>query len=193
MLSISKPYLENAKKLIQQIQKDYSFVFSEYLFNLKFKNISFNSSWILSGKIDAIFKDKNDNYLIVDWKTDRSDYYASEHRMQLEVYRKAFSNLKNIPLNKIKVAIGFIGLRPIININKIDSFLDLRQPNKTSFKTFEKYAKKLFDWSKNTDLFFKDLLLLKRKYDSDFLYNSIIETYLNKIKKQKSESKRQKL
>jgi hypothetical protein len=126
---------------------------------------------LFSGKIDAIFKN-NDEYLIVDWKTDKSSSYASEHRRQLEVYRHIYSLTNEVSLDNIKVALGFVGLRPKINTGEIGYELDKNQPQKNVFQTFIKHVNIILSWRKNPDLFFESL-----KNVEDPLISALIEQY----------------
>lgn len=64
---------------------------------------------VLQGYIDAVFKDNEDCYNIVDWKTS-TKYYGStleEHSGQLTVYAVSLMQ-KGIPLNKIKCCFNFL-------------------------------------------------------------------------------------
>ncbi len=170
-----KPYKENIEKLLKEIKKQYpelDEVEQEVKIPLS-KIVETKDEILFKGFIDAVFKNK-DNYLIVDWKTDKEMRSASDHRQQLEAYRRAFSIKKNIPLNKIKVAIGFIGLRRTINTGTIESTFDEKQPVKSSFETFTKKVNKILEWKKNPDSFFKDLM--EKESDED-LWRAVVEQY----------------
>lgn len=174
----AKPYVENVKKLILEIKKTYpNAVNTELLINLNLKELGFDSELRFTGLIDAIFKNE-DNYLIVDWKTDKNDERSSKHKQQLEVYRRIYSIKNNVPLNKIKVAIGFVGLRPTINTGAINCKLDVGQPAKTSFETFSKRVNKLLNWRKNVDLFFKDFEAEKIE---NVLWKSVVEEWKKEL------------
>lgn len=129
---------------------------------------------LFSGKIDAVFKNDADEYLIVDWKTDRNTNYAAEHRQQLSTYRKVYSLIHGIPIEKIKVAIGYVGLRKVIDDGVIRAELDIRQPSATAFDTFTKHLKIFLSWRNDVDLFFKALSEVK---DDEVLLRSVLEQY----------------
>ena len=131
---------------------------------------------LFSGKIDAVFKNEDGEYLIVDWKTDKNMNYSSEHRQQLSTYRKAFSIKHDIPIDDIKVAIGYVGLRKIIDDGIMNAKLDMRQPSSTAFETFKKHLKVFLDWRDDVELFFKTLSEVK---DDDVLVRSVLEQYSN--------------
>jgi DNA helicase-2/ATP-dependent DNA helicase PcrA len=65
----------------------------------------------LTCKIDAIFKDPNNSekYIIVDWKTGgrKPDSKIEKMKLQLSVYRYAFSKAKNINPNNISARFYF--------------------------------------------------------------------------------------
>ncbi|MDP2673244.1 MAG: UvrD-helicase domain-containing protein [Nanoarchaeota archaeon] len=174
------PYKENIKKMLIEIKKEYPEL-AEAEEELRIplsKLIQTKDEINFKGFIDAVFKNKN-NYLIIDWKTDKKSDRASEHRQQLETYRRGFSIKKDIPLDKIKVAICFIGLRKTINTGEIDSIFDDKQPTKSAFETFTKKANKILEWKKNPELFFKDLM---EKEVNDDLWRAVVEQYKLEIK-----------
>ena len=170
-----EPYAENIKSLLTQIRRDYPECVDtekEMLVNLG-QMIGTNDSMTFKGYIDAIFKNGG-KYLIVDWKTDKNTGRASEHRQQLEAYRKALSLSLGIPQHDISVAIAFIGLRTTINTGSVDYEFDSKQPGKTSFDTFTKKANKILGWKKDPTQFFKDLT---EKKNDELLWKSVVEEY----------------
>ena len=80
----------------------------------------------------------------------------------------------NIPLDKIKVAIGFVGLRSRINTGIIDYKYDKKQPAATAFATVSKRVERLLSWIKDTDQFFKDFIAEEM---DDILWKSVVEEY----------------
>ena len=99
---------------------------------------------------------------------------ASKHRQQLEAYRRAFSIKKDIPIDKIKVAICFIGLRKTINTGEINYMLDDKQPTKSAFETFTNRANSILQWKKDPNSFFTDLM--EKEYNDD-LWKAVVEQY----------------
>jgi len=131
-----------------------------------------------SSKIDAVFKNNNSDFLIDDWKTSKNTDYGSSHRQQLSVYQKVYAIKHGLAPNKIKVAIGYVGLRKTINDGKIDAELDIKQPASSAFETFSKRLNTFLSWKKDVDLFFKELSEVK---EDDSLFRSIIEQYKMEI------------
>jgi DNA helicase-2/ATP-dependent DNA helicase PcrA len=174
--TLYKPYKENIDKMLIQIRKQYPEL-AEAEQELKIplaKLIPTKDEINFKGFIDAVFKNKKDEYLIIDWKTDKKDDKASHHRQQLEAYKRGFSIKKNIPTDKIKVAICFIGLRRTINTGKIECMFDDKQPAKSAFDTFTKKANKILEWKKNPESFLKDLE--DNEMDDD-LWRAVVEQW----------------
>ncbi|MEM3373927.1 MAG: PD-(D/E)XK nuclease family protein [Candidatus Woesearchaeota archaeon] len=173
-----KPFVENTIILIEKIKEKYPLIEKvEYPFSYPLKDLGFDSDLQFSGRIDAIFRNE-DEYLIVDWKSNKSYENNSEYRQQLEAYKKVYSLKEKIPYEKIKVALGYVGLRTAINTGKIDYYLDERQPQKTAFETLSKKINVILSWINNVDLFFEDFIKTK---EDNFLWKSIVE----EIKKEK--------
>lgn len=169
-----KPFLENAKEMVSSIKEKYPKIYEiENKFRIGLREFGFNTDINFRGVVDAVFTD-GENYLIVDWKTSKKDNDGSKHRQQLEAYRKVFALQKGIELKKISVAIGYVGLRGSVNLEKIDSKLDERQPTKKSFETFSKKINRILGWKEDIDSFFNDLI--EEKVD-DHLWRAIIEEY----------------
>jgi len=174
------PYVDNLKKLIETIRKEYpeNEAFEEKI-QIDLKDlISTNENINFTGVIDAVFKNK-DEYLIVDWKTSRTTSDASKYRQQLESYKRAFAMKKKISPNKIGVAIGFIGLRKAINDGVVDLEFDNKQPGKTAFDTFSKRVNRILAWKKNPDLFFDDLIA---ENVNDDIWRAVVEQYTEEKK-----------
>jgi len=169
-------YETNIKSLIQEIHKTYSqdaYIEEKITVPLS-KLVETDVSIDFTGKLDAVFKNEEGEHLIVDWKTSKNNNYGSEHRQQLSAYKRAFAMKYDIPLDKIKVAIGYIGLRKTIDDGEIGAELDMMQPASSAFETFSKHLDIFLKWKKDVDLFFKELSEVK---DDDVLLRSIIEQY----------------
>src|SRR3989344_1592926 len=175
-----KPYKENIKKMLVEIKKDYpELVEAEEQLKIPLVKLIPNKTEMhFNGFIDAAFKNK-ENYLIVDWKTDKKSDGASGHRQQLESYRRALAIKRNISLDKIKVAICFIGLRKTINTGEIECIFDDKQPTKSAFDTFTKKANKILEWKANSESFFIELM---EKEINDDLWRAVVEQYKSEIK-----------
>lgn len=171
-----KAFFENAKKLIKEITKEYpEFVEAEHQVYIPLGGIvKTNDEVYFKGYIDAIFK-SGDGYLLVDWKTSKSTGGASEYRRQLELYKHAYAAEAGINPERIKVAIGFIGLRQVINNHEVYSQIDNTQPKQTVFKTLQDHFQKFLEWKNNPDRFLEELSNTKA---NDPLIRAVIEQYL---------------
>ncbi len=173
----TEPFVENILKLIEEIKKSYpEIVAVELKLELPLNHLGFDSNLKFKSSIDAIFKNK-DNYLIADWKTDKDINNASKHRQQLEIYKRIFSIKKGVDLKNIKVAIGYAGLRSIINTGKINYELDMKQPVSSTFETISKRINMLLSWIKTPEKFFDDFI--KEDVD-DMLWRSVAEEFNKK-------------
>jgi len=170
------PYKENIISLLAEIQAEYPITVSseEYVSAPLSEIIKTDDTIMFNGLIDGVFKNADNEYLIVDWKTSKNTSYSSEYRRQLSVYKTIYSIKHDIPLEKIYVAIGYVGLRNRINDGIIRSELDKKQPSSTSFNTFLKHLHHVLSWKKDVDHFFNDLANVK---DDDVLLRSILEQY----------------
>lgn len=168
-------FKENILKILSAIKLKYPITVStEEKIEIALNKILPEASEInFVGKIDAVFKN-NDEYLIVDWKTDKDTKNDSKHRQQLEAYKRAYSIKNNIPLEKIKTAIAFIGLRTRINTGIIESKYDERQPAKSAFETFSKKTELLLSWKKDANKFFTDLA---EKEVDDNIWRATVEEW----------------
>ena len=170
-----KLFFENAKELIIKIKKDYpEFVEAEHEIYLPLNTIiSTGDEMHFKGYIDAIFRN-GDNYVIIDWKTSKNIDGASGYRRQLELYKRAYAAEKNMNPDKIKVAIGFIGLRKIINDGNVYSEIDQSQPRQNVYATLQKHFQKFLEWKADSRLFLDELCKTKA---NDPLIRAVIEQY----------------
>ena len=154
-----EPFVVNVTNLITRIKTRFPEVVAselDLLIPLE-KLIGEGEGLNFQARIDAIFRDDAGNHLLVDWKTDKNTGEASKHRQQLQSYRRAYSISTGIPLDKIKVAIGFVGLRGAVNVGRTDAVLDAKQPVDSSFETFRSKVKLVLKWKNNPDSFLEDL------------------------------------
>src|SRR3989338_1218882 len=161
-----KPYIENVNKIWSQLQKkSYSFVETEYQMLVPLSQLVSTSDPIkFKGIIDAVLK-KGEEILLIDWKTSKKSDGASGYRQQLETYKRLYALDKNIPLEKIKVAICFIGLRKTINDGKINYEYDSKQPGKNVFETVTKQLQKFLEWREHPAVFLQELVVSKEDDD----------------------------
>jgi DNA helicase-2/ATP-dependent DNA helicase PcrA len=172
----AKPYVENLKGIIQEIKKEYPDMVAveEEISDVPICDIIDTTEKMpFKGIIDAVFKNK-DSYLIVDWKTSASDSGSADYRQQLSVYQRIYALKHKIPVEKIKVAIGYVGLRKRINDGVIRQEFDSKQPAGTAFGTITKKLQKFLSWKQDIEKFFADL---KEEENDDVLWRSIIEQW----------------
>lgn len=74
---------------------------------------------IVRGRIDAVFRDDDGGWDLIDWKTGRvpSNAQLAVRGVQLAVYRLAWSRLKEVPLEQVRAAFYYVGqdklVRPV--------------------------------------------------------------------------------
>lgn len=158
-----QPYLSNIEFIDKEIRAKHSAdqIGAEIPFEVPLSSIfSYKGSEGLyfKGKIDAVYRTKDGRILILDWKTDKTDSKAGDHRRQLAVYRKAYSVLEGIDENMIDVALGFIGLKGNVNTGKLDCELDETKPRKGQLETFGKRVLKFLEYRSNPGEFLDSVL-----------------------------------
>ena len=154
-----EPFEANVRSLIGQIKEKYPEVVAselELLIPLE-KLVGEGEGMNFQARVDAIFKDGSGSHFIVDWKTDKNTNNASTHRQQLQSYRRAYSASAGVPLERIQVAIGFVGLRGAVNLGRNDSYLDTKQPIDSAFETFKGKVRKVLQWKNDPDSFLDEL------------------------------------
>ena len=170
-------FIDNIKWILKAIKENYPEVYGtehQILIPLS-KLVKTDSKLMFKGKIDVIFKNSDGEYLILDWKTDKDEGNAAKHRQQLETYKRVLSIKDNIPIEKIKVGIGYIGFRGKINTGKTNLSFDDKAPAKSAFETFNKRMNAFLAWQSNTNLFFDDLIELDMTEDP--LWRAVVEQY----------------
>lgn len=74
---------------------------------------------VVRGRIDAVFRDDDGGWDLIDWKTGKvpSKAQLAVRGVQLAVYRLAWSRLKEIPLEQVRAAFYYVGqdklIRPV--------------------------------------------------------------------------------
>ena len=153
--------IKNGLKRLEEIKKEnpgFKIKTSEMKVKLSMKLLteySQEDSLTFEGKIDAVFE-HDDGIFLIDYKTDKNTNYASHHKRQLAVYKKIYSQLENIPEEKIQTCLIFVALRGGINTGKSDSAIDYGK--RDVFGTFEEHLQKVLEWKKNPDEFIKELI-----------------------------------
>ena len=60
---------------------------------------------VVRGRIDAIYQEDDDSFLVVDWKTNRG---ATADPLQLAIYRVAWAELVGVPLDQVHAAFYYV-------------------------------------------------------------------------------------
>jgi DNA helicase-2/ATP-dependent DNA helicase PcrA len=60
---------------------------------------------VVRGRIDAVYEEDDGSFLVVDWKTNRA---ATADPLQLAVYRLAWAELREIPLDRVRAAFHYV-------------------------------------------------------------------------------------
>jgi len=118
---------------------------------------------LFDGKIDVVFK-HDSGYLLVDWKTDKKDNKASEHKRQLSVYKKMYSIYEKIPEDKITTCLIYVSLRGNINTGRFERSTHIGKRDASAFNTFDGHLQKVLEWKKDTNKFIKEFLELQENH-----------------------------
>jgi DNA helicase-2/ATP-dependent DNA helicase PcrA len=150
-------YFDNIKCLIEEIRAEYPQIeFVERGFDYSVRDLfNINSDFKFSGKLDAVFSNGKE-YLIVDWKTSRNEDRGGEYRQQLMAYKKALALMKNIDEDKIKVSIGYVGLRANINLGVTNKKIDNSQPKAIALKTLSSHVGKIIGWKEDPEKYLEE-------------------------------------
>ena len=168
--------IKNGLKALKELEKKFpgfTLVSSEKYEKVPIKAITTytqKDNLLFGGFLDLVFK-HNDGILIIDWKTDKDDKKASVHKRQLAVYKKMYSELYNIPPEKITTCVIFVALRGSINTGKFDSKIEFGTRDSV-FATFEEHLQQVLEWKKDPNKFIKELL---EQEDQELLHQIIKE------------------
>ncbi len=168
------PYVKNFHNLHDEILKSYpNFVSAEDNFNLPLNEVfDVDDDILLTGKIDAIYKDEHGRYLFVDWKTSRNQNSLNDYRKQLETYRRAYTKLNNIELDDVTSAVAFVSLATGINTGQLDHELVLETNPSNMFTNFQKDVQTIISWRKDPLNFCNDFLDNEK---DDYLWQAVAE------------------
>ena len=94
------------------------------------------------GRVDAVFRDAQGNWLLVDWKTGHvpSGKSLKDKLVQLAVYRLGWSRLHGIPLEEIKAAFYYVGAGTTIHAQNLQSEEQLEAMITNAFEQFDTRA-----------------------------------------------------
>ncbi len=119
----------------------------------EFKNA--DDSLMFFGKLDAVFGNE-DEYIVLDYKTDKKTTNAPHHRVQLLSYKTLYSTKNNIDMNKVHIALGYISLKGNVNTHKIAKGIIYKEPNSYSEKKLKGYISRFIEYRNNPDQFIED-------------------------------------
>ena len=90
------------------------------------------------GRVDAVFRDAQGNWLLVDWKTGHvpSGKSLKDKLVQLAVYRLGWSRLHEIPLDEINAAFYYVGAGITIHAEHLQGEAELEQMIAAAFAAF---------------------------------------------------------
>jgi DNA helicase-2/ATP-dependent DNA helicase PcrA len=117
-----------------------------------------DNSIMFTGKLDAVFSSPAGKIVILDYKTDKTRDYSSDHMQQLSLYAKLFAVKHSLDEKNITLAIGYIGLRGKVNTGGIGYDLIDSAFNQKYLNKFIEDLNRYLEYRKNPDLFISDLL-----------------------------------
>lgn len=84
---------------------------------------------VVRGRIDAVFRDADGGWDLVDWKTGRRPSAAQlkTKAVQLAVYRLAWARLKDVPLEKVRAAFYYVADNQVVRPHDLGSAERLEQ------------------------------------------------------------------
>jgi DNA helicase II / ATP-dependent DNA helicase PcrA len=66
---------------------------------------------VIRGRIDAVYEETDDGFLVVDWKTNKA---ATADPLQLAIYRLAWAELHGIPVEKVRAVFYYVRTGSIV-------------------------------------------------------------------------------
>ena len=60
---------------------------------------------VVRGRIDAVYVEDDGSFLLVDWKTNRTE---SADPLQLAIYRTAWAELTGVPVERVRAAFYYV-------------------------------------------------------------------------------------
>ena len=162
--------VDNLKKVIDQIRSEFNaeHAASELSINLPvgelFSGVTDRYHHaVFKTKLDAVFRSRNGDIIIADYKTDiaPADQYISDHRLQLYIYKMAYSVKYKIDLKKIRIVTAYVNLAGRINTGVIETKLDYTEPTKRKIDNFVDMLKRVFSYKDDPLLFISDLINAK--------------------------------
>ncbi|WP_334172542.1 ATP-dependent DNA helicase [Sinomonas sp.] len=84
---------------------------------------------VVRGRVDAVFRDADGSWELVDWKTGRAPAgrEAEARAVQLAVYRLAWSRLQGVPLDRVNAAFFYLADGRVVRPQKLASEQELER------------------------------------------------------------------
>jgi DNA helicase-2/ATP-dependent DNA helicase PcrA len=84
---------------------------------------------VVRGRIDAVFRDADGRWDLVDWKTGRRPSAAAlkTKAVQLAVYRLAWARLKEVPLEEVRAAFFYVADNEVVRPHDLGTARELEQ------------------------------------------------------------------
>ncbi len=180
--------LENIRKIVREISEKYGAeqVDAEKSVELPLEAVfpGMEREIKVVGKIDAVFLNKEKNrFLIIDFKTDRSEEEGSKHRRQLSLYRRMLAAEKGVKEKDIDTAIAYINLTGKINTGKFDYKLDTQKIKDSQIETVKKHVLQLFEYMDDPNKF------IERMIDKHYYFDGLGEEIFEKVYSEYKNSK----
>jgi len=153
-------YLNNIKNIDMELKQNFKArqISAELDLNVSLSEfIDTGEPLMFKAKLDAVYETADKKYIILDYKTDKTEDRAGDHRKQLAVYKRIFSIYNHVPEPDLLIALGFIALRGKINTGKMDHHLDVTQERKGQLDTFKKHIDRFLSYKKEPLSFARDL------------------------------------
>jgi DNA helicase-2/ATP-dependent DNA helicase PcrA len=84
---------------------------------------------VVRGRIDAVFRDSDGGWDLVDWKTGRRPSAAQlkTKSVQLAVYRLAWARLKNVPVEEVRAAFFYVADNEVVRPHDLGTAAELEE------------------------------------------------------------------
>ena len=79
---------------------------------------------VVRGRIDAVYLEDDGSYLLVDWKTNRSE---SADPLQLAIYRTAWAELTGVPVERVRAAFYYVRTGRLVEHDGLPERADLER------------------------------------------------------------------
>ncbi|WP_458109074.1 ATP-dependent helicase [Arthrobacter sp. R3-55] len=92
---------------------------------------------VVRGRIDAVFRDADGRWQLIDWKTGRrpAGRQLATRAVQLAVYRLAWSRLKDVPLEEVSAAFYYVADDSVVKPHDLGTAEELEQIVARALKT----------------------------------------------------------